>query len=355
MVDASSEALLQELIKIAVPVCQQAERLVPRRGPGRKPEIPDWALATLIIVAVAQRKTSKSSQYRCLKARKSQLVEVLNLPRFPARSTYFDRYRRAWQLFQKAIELEGRLAILRGWTDAEAAAADKSLIAARGPVRHQRRGKRRRARGTPDPEAGWGKSEHDGWVYGYAFDVVVSAPSAGTIWPLMASVDAANCSESMAFREKIPRLPRCTRYLLADKAYDADDSGEMIEWRTDQTRTGRRFLCPLIQRANARRTPRKAWPLTGRRRLRRSHRQARAAFLESPRGRKLYARRRQTVEPFHSWLKELFDLKDHVWHRGLDNNRTQLLAAIFIYQLLLHLNRRHHVPNGCVKWILDLL
>lgn len=355
MVCASSEALLQELIEIAVPVCQQAERALPRRGPGRKPEIPDWALAALIIVAVVQRKTSKSSQYRYLKAREGPLIALLNLRRFPARSTYFDRYRRAWQLFQKAIELEGRLAIQRGWTDSEVAAVDKSLIAARGPVRHQHRGKRRRVRGTPDLEAGWGKSEHDGWVYGYAFDAVVSAPAVGTVWPLLASVNPANCSESVTFRQKIPQLPRSTRYVLADKAYDADESGEMIEWKTKQERTGRRFLCPLIQRANARRKPRKAWPLAGRRRLRRSHRQARAAFLESPRGQKLYARRRQTVEPFHSWLKELFHLHDRVWHRGLDNNRTQLLAAIFLFQLLLHLNRRHHISNGCIKWIVDLL
>jgi hypothetical protein len=353
MVCASSEALLRELIEIAVPICQQAEKAVPRCGPGRKPIIPDWALATLIIVAVVQRKTSKSSQYRYLKARERQLVELLKLPRFPARSTYFERYRRAWQLFEKSIELEGRVAVQRGWADPKVVATDKSLVAARGPVQHQRRGKCRRVR-RADPEAGWGKNEHDGWVYGYGFEAVVSAPATGTAWPLLASVDPANRSEHFTFREKIPHLPRTTRYVLADRAYDADETCEAIEWKAERTRTGRRFVCPLIQRANARRTPRQAWPRTQRRRWLQAHRRARAAFCDSPQGRRLYTRRRQTVEPFHSWLKELFGLQDRVWHRGLYNNRTQILAAIFTFQLLLHLNRRHHIANGRVKWILDL-
>jgi hypothetical protein len=354
MVCASSEALLRELIEIAVPICQRAERAIPRCGPGKKPDFPDWALAALIIVAVVQRKTSKSSQYRYLKVRASQLVKSLKLPRFPARSTYFERYRRAWLVFQKAIQLEGRAAIARGWADPQVAAVDKSLVAARGPAWHQRQGQRRRVRGA-DRDAGWGKNEHDGWVYGYGFETVVSAPAAGTVWPLVASVDPANRNESKTFRDKIQHLPHQTRYVLADKQYDADDTCESLEWKANDTRTGRRFVCPLIQRNNARRVPSTVWRRTCLRQQRQRHRQARAAFYQSPRGKRLYARRRQTVEPFHSWFKELFGLQDRVWHRGLDNNRTQLLAAIFLFQILLHLNRRHHIPNGRIKWIMDTL
>ena len=41
------------------------------------------------------------------------------------------------------------------------------------------------------------------------------------------------------------------------------------------------------------------------------------------------------------------------WHRGLDNNKTQLLASIFTSQLLLRDNLKHHNFNGQVQWILD--
>jgi hypothetical protein len=36
---------LASLVKMAMPLCKQAERECPRTGPGRKPEIPDWVLA----------------------------------------------------------------------------------------------------------------------------------------------------------------------------------------------------------------------------------------------------------------------------------------------------------------------
>ena len=90
-------------------------------------------------------------------------------------------------------------------------------------------------------------------------------------------------------------------------------------------------------------------------RLQCEHRRGRRAFLESRTGRKLYARRGQTVEPFNDWLKSLFELDEKVWHRGLENNRTQISTAIFAYQLLLRYNRRCGNHNGQVKWILDTL
>ena len=81
----------------------------------------------------------------------------------------------------------------------------------------------------------------------------------------------------------------------------------------------------------------------------------RRKFLKSRRGKRLYARRGQTVEPFNDWFKGLFELDQQVWHRGLDNNRTQMLAAIFAYQLLVRYNYRRGNENGQVKWIMDCL
>jgi hypothetical protein len=47
---------------------------------------------------------------------------------------------------------------------------------------------------------------------------------------------------------------------------------------------------------------------------------------------------------------------DHrVWHRGLDNNRTQILAAIFACQLLVRYNRRCGNDNGQIIWIMDAI
>lgn len=348
---ATDGTRLAMLARMAIPLCQQAERECPRTGPGRKPEIPDWAMAVLIMIALAKRKKTKAAQYRFLQTHEETLSKLLPNRRFPSRSTYYERYRRIWRLYQAAIGLQGARAVRKGWAAAEVVAVDKSLIAARGPVWHRHR---RRSRGA-DAEASWGYSEHDRWVFGYSYEVVVSCGKNGVLWPLLASADSASRSECRSFPEKIPRLPMSTRYVLADRGYDADAHGEAIEWRSATQRTGCRFVCPTIERYNARRPPQKAWRRSAHRRLRRAHRAQRKAFLQTQRGRNLYTRRGTTVEPFNSWFKALFELEDRVWHRGLANNRTQLLASIFLYQLLLRVNHACGQHNGQLKWILDAM
>jgi hypothetical protein len=121
---------LASLVKMAVPLCQQAERECPRTGPGRKPEIADWTLAVLIMVAVVKRKKSKSAQYRFLDEHRRELVDLLGTGKFPARSTYFDRYRRAHRLFAAAVKLQGERAVAEGIVDATvvcAAAVERDI------------------------------------------------------------------------------------------------------------------------------------------------------------------------------------------------------------------------------------
>jgi len=55
---------LQALVKMATPLLQEAERRCPRTGPGAKPDIPDWFIGLLIMIAVLKRKKSKSAQFR---------------------------------------------------------------------------------------------------------------------------------------------------------------------------------------------------------------------------------------------------------------------------------------------------
>jgi hypothetical protein len=351
LLHAKEGVWLAEMIALATPVCREAQRIRPRRGPGCPPRFPDWMMAVLIMVAIAKRKKTKSAQWRYLQEHEEELAGLLGVDRLPSRSTYYDRYRRADALFVEAIRLMGAKAVRYGWADAHVVAVDKSIVAARGPVRHQGR----RSRRGFDPDAAWGRNQHDGWVYGYGYEVVVSCGPDGVLWPLVASADRANRGESVTFREKVPQLPRATRYVLADRGYDADDTCEAIEWEPSGQRTGRRFVCPTIERYNARRPRREAWKESRERKQRRTHREQRKRFLATKKGRALYGRRGKTIEPFNSWFKALFELEDRVWHRGIDNNRTQLAAALFTYQLLLRINWLHGAHNGRVKWILDAI
>lgn len=346
---------LASLVKMAVPLCQQAERKCPRTGPGRKPDIADWVLAVLIMVAVLKRKKSKSAQYRFLDEHRRELKQLLDTEKFPARSTYFDRYRRAHRLFACAIKLQGERAIAEGIVDATVVVPDKSLVATRGPLWHKSDRKKNRIpkglRGV-DRDSDWGCSKHDGWVQGYSFEVVVSATKNNLVFPLLASAGTASAKETTTFDAKIDNLPEATKNVVADSGYDSNHVAERIEYSAEGRRTGRRFLCPENKRGSKEKSGRK--PVEPRNE---SHRRrlARRQFYRSRRGKAIYGRRSQTVEPFNEWFKSLFELEDRVWHRGLDNNRTQLLAALFAYGLLVRYNHRHGNENGQIRWIIDTL
>lgn len=352
---ATEGTCLAALVRMARASCRAAERRCPRTGRGRPPAYADAAIATLIVVAVLHGRKTKSAQYRFLYEHRRQLLRWLGLRRLPARSTFFRRYGQAHPFLPAAIREQGRRALREGVSDAEVVAVDKSMVRAAGPQWNQRQRKRDEVpqglRGL-DREADWGYSKHQRWVYGYSFEVVVTATKGATVLPLLASADGASASEHRSFGPKIPQLPRRTRYVLADRGYDNNRYGEAIEYHASGRRTGRRFLCPPQKRPN---DPPPGVPYSHNpaREPARRHRQDRKAYLETPKGQRLSRRRGQTVEPFNEWFKNLFDLEEHVWHRGLDNNKTQLLAAIFCYQLLLRYNHRRRRSNGQIKWILD--
>jgi hypothetical protein len=143
--------------------------------------------------------------------------------------------------------------------------------------------------------------------------------------------------------------------VLADTGYDSNDLGEAIEYDAAGRPTGRRLVVPQRRRHNRYGGRTRSWRETYRRRTRRRHREARRRSYEGRFGRRLDKRRGRTVEPFFGRFKEQFELVDHVRHRGLGNTRTQLLAALLLYQLLLVYNRLKGREDAEVKWILDLL
>jgi len=319
-----------------------AQRCCPRKGPGRRPEVPDWLVAAMVVIGVLHRKKTRDAQYVFWQAHAAQFQSCFPGQRLLSRSQFYVRARSVAALLQMVIQQLGAHAVRRGWADARSVAMDKSLLAARGRRRSLHRTKVPRG---SDRDATWGYSEHDGWVFGYAYEVVVSAGKRGILWPLLASVDTASRSEQKTCLEKLPRLPRQTRYVLADAGYDSNAVGEAVEWTSDGRRTGRRFLCPEIPRPQAGKPRQPHSRETRQRQHHRRLRDQRRVFRQSAYGRRLYRRRSVTVEPFNSHFKHVFELHERVWHWHLHNNRVTILAAIVAYQALLtynHQKRRRH-------------
>lgn len=348
---------LANLVVDAAALCKAAQDRLPiRTGPGRPETFEQWQIAVLIFVAILRGRKSKSSQWRFLQEHSALLLDelgsILRLAALPSRATYMRRYPQAYHIYELAIELGGRQSLIHHVSDARVVAADKSMIAARGRARPWHL--KEQSPKAVDLEAGWGKSAHDGWVWGYSYEVVVCAGKHERILPLLASAAPANTSEHRSFAQKIPHLPPSTRYVLADKGYDGNELAEAIEYNKRGKPTGRHFVTPLMARGG---NPSSVGKMKGkgRRERLRQHRILRETFFNSIKGRRLYKRRLCSVEPFNQWLKERFELEHRVWHRGLANNRTMLLAAIFIYQSLQRYNAAQGHRDGAIQWILDAL
>jgi hypothetical protein len=345
---AKDGACLDQCVQIARTACQRAMAGNCRTGRGRKPVVPDWVIATMIVVAVMHRKKTRLAQLAFWQARAEQFSAWFPGQRLLGRSQFYQRARDVAQLLDTALRCLGTQAVRRGWADAEVVALDKSLIAARGRKRH---GRARQVKAGVDGDATWSYSEHDQWTFGYAYEVAVSAGKRGILWPLLASFDTASRSEQKSCLSKIEQLPPQTRYVLADAGYDSNAVGERVE----RSCVGRRFLCPEIPRPQVGKPRQPGSRETRVRQAHRRRRDARRRFTQSPRGRRLYRRRRVTVEPFNSRFKQIFDLHDRVWHWGLENNRVTILAAIVAYQVVLTYNHQKHQRHARIQHLLNRL
>jgi hypothetical protein len=305
------------------------------------------------MIALLVKKKSKAAPYRFLSGRRADRAAWLGTAAFPARATYFRRYRRSHRLYQSAIRLQGAQAITEGVVPPRPVAADKSRMEAGGPPGQQRDRQAGKGPAGGDVAGAWGYAEHDGWVYGYSYEgVVVSTPRPIGL-PRLASVATASARETRTFADQIADVPPATPTVSADSAYDANPVGERVEYDAPGRRTGRRLVCPENPRPKRPKT--KPCAADASRAKSRRRRPQRRRFVPSAGGRRIYARRKKTVEPFTSWFKALFELDTKVWHRGLANNRSQVLASLFAYQLLVRYNHRCGTKNGCIGWILDAL
>ena len=220
-------ACLEALVEMAIPLLQEAERQCPRTGPGAPPTIPDWLIGVLIMVAMLKRKKTKAAKWRFITdpANRARLAAALGRNDFPSRSHWYDRYRRAHRLFEVAIRVQGEQAILEEVAVPRHLAVDKSLIEAHGPRWHKRDRERGKVPPGVDQASTWSYSEHDGWVQGFSYEVVVSATKNTVVFPLLASVDTASAAEVRTFADKIAHLPAGTQTVSLDSGYDASYLG----------------------------------------------------------------------------------------------------------------------------------
>lgn len=165
-----------------------------------------------------------------------------------------------------------------------------------------------------DTEAGWTKSGHHGWVFGWKLHLAVSC---GAIWiPLAAELTPANCADNEVAVRLVDELPLQVRFVLGDTHYNAPGVRERCEWGGQNLIASRHGAYPHPD-----------------------------DDLNSKAVRSFFHKLRScTIENFNQQFKSLFDAHRPVPTKGQDRTQNWALGAILTYQLLLLHRWKHNLP-----------
>jgi len=178
---------------------QQAGNNGPKRG---KPfTFAEKAMIVLFTLFQFRRIFHFKAQQRWLKAN-PEMLPLLGFEQLPHRTTLSRRYKRLYGPLQEFVAFLGTYASeLDPPLSQEQLVEDKSLFKALGPVWHQSDRKEGRIPAKLrhlDPDATWGKSAYQGWVYGYGLHLTCNANA----FPALVQVETAAYDEGKVLDQK---------------------------------------------------------------------------------------------------------------------------------------------------------
>jgi hypothetical protein len=313
------EALLVTLVKMIDRIPMPATPTQRKRGHPK--EYTDRLILKALVIMIVRRLYSAYSLLTFLE-QESELTRALRSllmeqGRFPSRRTWERRLAILPQTLPSLIACLGThlVARIKPWgRDGRAATIDSTALRAKGGVWHK---KDREAgivpHSTIDTEANWGKSGYHGWWYGWKLHLVCSATA---LWiPLAARLTTANVADNIIAPDLLQDLPTEVRYILGDTLYNEPEVRRTCEQEG-------RFLIA---------TARGSYPHTD----------------DGAPVRQLFHRlRSQSIEPFNSLFKNVFEWGGQVPVKGLCRVQLFVLGAILLYQVVLTFQFEHNLPLG---------
>jgi hypothetical protein len=224
-------------------------------------------------------------------------------------------------------------AIQKKHITARAISADKCLHWARGPLWHKKDRQRKqipeKLRGV-DRESQWGFSPYHKWVQGYGQCAIVNATPGEARFPRACTAGTANVAENPVLVQQIPQLPKTARKVLLDGTYDDDQVFQACQQHRIIPIAN--MEGPVPSSSEARKW---AW----------RHRRKKI-------NRRLYARRRTTIEPNFGNSKRAFE-NQYVWFYGLGKNQTHLVMTNFVRAIAMFINFETGYKPENVQVLLD--
>lgn len=251
----------------------------------------------------------------------------------PHGRTFERRFARFGPEAEHQLRACGVFAIHQGHITARIASADKSLHQAQGPLwhkKHRKKGIIPKTLRHVDVESAWGFSPYRKWVQGYAQYTLVNATPGEARCPLDATADKANVPENRVVCERIGFVPSTVKKALLDGTYDDEAVFQACRERSI------RPVVPMEPPApSASPLRRWAWKI---------HQQKV--------NRRLYAKRRETIEPSFGNGKRSFE-NQKVWFYGLLKNQTHLVMTHFVRAIVMLINFATGYPPENIQEVLD--
>jgi len=292
-----------------------------QRKRGRPKVYADRLIIKALLIMIIRRLYSATSLLNFLEQETPltrQLRELLTENgRFPSRRTWERRLNALPDTLPQQIGCLGRLLVtlLQPWQACgRAVAVDSTPLRAKGGVWH----KKHREQGiiphtSLDTQAGWSKSGYHGWWYGWKLHLACAVSS---VWiPLAAELTVANTDDASVAPALLQQLSAEVRYILGDTHYNTPDLRRDCQGR--------------------------GWWLVASRRGKYPHTDSGIEVR-----RIFHKLRSQTIEPFNSLFKNVFEWGGQVPVKGLWRTQLFVLGAVLLYQLVLLYQFQHRKPLG---------
>jgi hypothetical protein len=313
------ESLLVTLVKLVDCI---PERPAPvKRKRGRPKVYADRLIIKALIIMIIRRLYSATSLLSFLEQETALTQELRGLltenGRFPSRRTWERRLKALPDTLPEQIGCLGHLLVglLQPWqTCGRAVAVDSTPLRAKGGVWHQKHREQGVVPHTSiDTEAGWSKSGHHGWWYGWKLHL---ACAVSWVWiPLAAQLTVANTDDASVAPALFEQLPAEVRFILGDTHYNTPTLRQICQ--------------------------RRGWWLVATRRGKYPHTDAGVEVR-----RIFHKLRSQSIEPFNGLFKNVFEWGGQLPVKGLQRTQLFVLGALLLYQLVLLYQFQHHKPLG---------
>lgn len=208
--------------------------------------------------------------------------------------------------------------------------SDKSIFRAKGGLWHKKHMKQGIIpHSSIDTDASWAKSPYHGWRFGYGLLIFTNESRI----PVAAMADTASFSEAKQLQEMLKCLKEYVGIIVGDAAYKVFKIINQLY----------KDLGILL--------------LTKVKTIKAKYMQWYWQLIKLPQALHLYSRRKPSVEPAFSLIKELFDLKKETQlpFKGKDYVIPFLLLTAICIQLMALYNFKHNNSTGDTREFVNLL